>query len=191
MLFRGLAPDEEEELFAHVRIRNFAAREMIFLKGTPGDSLMAVLRRNVRLSVPSPDAEALVIAILGTGEIFGDIALLNGKERTADAPPRRSVAWRPSVEASFYRFSRGNPRAWPDIVDMLCARLRKITEHVAELDVPQLVLALEPAELERARTWRDHRMNEHRHPECSGRVQCRPRLGRGCPRQSSSNLIAR
>ena len=153
LLFHGLAPDEKDPLFAHVRIRNFAAGETIFSKGARGDSLMAVLSGNVRLSVASPDAEALVIAILGTGEIFGEIALLDGKERTADATAATECSLAMLGRSELLAFLALHPRAWPDIVDMLCGRLRKITEHVAELDVPQLFLALEPAELERARPF--------------------------------------
>ncbi len=153
VLFRGFDPDEKEALFAHVRILNFAAGETIFLKGTPGDSLMAVLSGNVRLSVASSDAETLVIAILGTGEIFGEIALLDGKERSTDATAATECSLATLARSELLAFLTLHPRAWPDIVDMLCGRLRKITEHVAELDVPQLFLALEPAEVERARPF--------------------------------------
>jgi CRP/FNR family transcriptional regulator, cyclic AMP receptor protein len=86
-LFSGLEPDERKALFARVRIRirNFSASETIFLKGSPGDHMMAVLDGNVRISVASADGQALVLGILGPGELFGEIALLDGKDRTADA----------------------------------------------------------------------------------------------------------
>jgi CRP-like cAMP-binding protein len=87
VLFRGLGPDERKVLFdsVHIRIRNFAAGETIFLKGSPGDHMMAVLNGTVRISVASADGKALVLAILAPGEVFGEIALLDGKERNADA----------------------------------------------------------------------------------------------------------
>src|SRR5450631_2249847 len=84
-LFRGLAADERSALFARVGIRNFAAGEAIFVKGAPGDNMMALLSGNVRISVDSADGRALVLAILFPGDVFGEIALLDGKDRTADA----------------------------------------------------------------------------------------------------------
>jgi hypothetical protein len=54
-LFRGLGPDERKALFARVRIRirNFAAGETVFLKGSPGDHMIAVVSGSVRISAPS------------------------------------------------------------------------------------------------------------------------------------------
>jgi CRP/FNR family cyclic AMP-dependent transcriptional regulator len=53
--------------------------------GTPGDSMMAVLRGKVRISLSSPDGREVQLAGLQEGEVFGEIAMLDGKERTADA----------------------------------------------------------------------------------------------------------
>jgi hypothetical protein len=47
--------------------------------------MMAVLSGSVRISVPSPDGKEIVLAILQAQEVFGEMALLDGKERTADA----------------------------------------------------------------------------------------------------------
>jgi hypothetical protein len=85
ILFRGLVTGERDAVVARARIRHFAAGETIFLMGSPGTSMMAVLRGTVRISVPSPEGREIVLAILQPGEVFGEIALLDGKERTADA----------------------------------------------------------------------------------------------------------
>src|SRR5262249_57940778 len=72
-------------LLAAPRPQKYAAHESIFLMGSPGDSMVAVLGGTIRISVPSTDGKEIVLAILGPGEICGEIALLDGKERTADA----------------------------------------------------------------------------------------------------------
>ena len=86
-LFRNLGPDERRALFARVRIRirTFVAGETIFQKGSPGDHMMAVVSGNVRISVASANGQVLELSILTPGDLFGEIALLDGKERTADA----------------------------------------------------------------------------------------------------------
>jgi CRP/FNR family transcriptional regulator, cyclic AMP receptor protein len=80
--------DEAEErnaLVARVEIRAYSAGETIFSMGSAGDHLMAVLSGSVSISVRSPGGKEIVLAIMQPGEFFGEIALLDGKERAADA----------------------------------------------------------------------------------------------------------
>jgi CRP-like cAMP-binding protein len=144
-LFRGLGADERRTLLARSRIRNFAAGETIFLVGSPGDNMMAVLSGNVRISLSSSDGRELLLAILFPGEFFGEISLLDGKERTADATAATACSLaildRREVLAFFERY----PSAWLNIVNVLCTRLRKTDEHIAEVALLQL-----PARLARA-----------------------------------------
>src|SRR4051812_13633651 len=68
-LFRRLSDGEGEALFARARTQKYAANETIFLMGSPGDSMLAVLRGTIRISAPSTDGKEIVLAILGAGEI--------------------------------------------------------------------------------------------------------------------------
>ena len=135
VLFRGLGPDERKALFARVRIRirNFAPGETIFLKGSPGDNMMAVLSGNVRISVASTNGPALVLASLLPGELFGEIAVLDGKDRTADATAATECALAILDRSEILSFLERHPGAWPYIVAVLCDRLRKNGEHFAEV----------------------------------------------------------
>jgi CRP-like cAMP-binding protein len=81
---------EKEALFTRVRIRDFAASETIFVIGSPSDSMMIVLRGTVQIRVPwpkgqiritSPKGRQRVLARLSDGEIFGEIAFLDGRAR--------------------------------------------------------------------------------------------------------------
>ncbi len=85
VLFRGLVTGERDTIVDRARMRHFAAGEPIFLMGSPGASMMAVLSGTVRISIPSHEGREIVLAVLQPGEVFGEIALLDGKERTADA----------------------------------------------------------------------------------------------------------
>ena len=154
-LFSGLEPDERKALFARVRIRirNFSAGETIFPKGSPGDHMMAVLDGNVRISVASADGQALVLGLLGPGELFGEIALLDGKDRTADATAATDCSLAILDRSEILSFLERHPSAWPHIAAVLCERLRKMNGHVSDLALPQLFLAVEPAEMERVRRF--------------------------------------
>jgi CRP/FNR family cyclic AMP-dependent transcriptional regulator len=132
-LFRSLGQDERKALFARVRIRirNFAAGETIFLQGSPGDHMMAVVNGNVRISVASAKGQMLALAILTPGELFGEIALLDGKERTADATAVTECSLAILDRSEILTFLERNPNVWPFIVEVLCDRLRKTDEHLA------------------------------------------------------------
>ena len=141
-LFRGLSPDERNVLVARAHLRRFDAGGTIFLMDTPGDSMMAILEGNVRISVPSPEGKEIVLAILHSGEVFGEIALLDGKGRTADARAMTrchvAVLDRRDVLAFFER----QPNAWPKLVEVLCDRLRRTDQHLAEMALLEIPLRL-------------------------------------------------
>lgn len=144
-LFRGLSAEEKETLLARARVRRFEAGEIIFLMGSSGNSMMAVLGGDVRISVPSPDGREIVLAILHENEYFGEIAMLDGKERTADARAMTSctlaILERRDVLALFER----NPGGWARMVEVLCERLRATDQHVAEIALLKLPIRLAKA----------------------------------------------
>jgi CRP/FNR family transcriptional regulator, cyclic AMP receptor protein len=141
-LFRGLGPDGRAALFARVRIRNFTAGEVIFVKGAPGDNMIALLSGNVRISVDSADGRALVLAILLPGEVFGEIALLDGKERTADATAMSACSLAILDRREVLSFLERYPSAWSYIVAVLCDRLRKTDEQLADVALLQIPVRL-------------------------------------------------
>jgi CRP-like cAMP-binding protein len=145
VLFRDLDTAEKDALLAKTRIRRFAAGETIFLMGSPGDSMMAVLNGNVRISITSAEGREIVLTILFEGEVFGEIAMLDGKERTADAraltPCALGILERRDVLAFFGR----HPSSWIRLVEVLCGRLRRTDEHIAEVALLQLPVRLAKA----------------------------------------------
>jgi CRP/FNR family transcriptional regulator, cyclic AMP receptor protein len=144
-LFRGLSAVDKEALLARARVRRFEAGETIFLMGSWGNSMMAVLSGDVRISVPSTDGREIVLAILHESEYFGEIAMLDGKERTADARALTSctlaILERRDVLAWFER----HPGAWARMVEVLCERLRATDRHVAEIALLKLPTRLAKA----------------------------------------------
>ena len=85
VLFGKLPPDDLDALLLHARVEHHPAGRRIFEKGSPGRSMMAILKGSVRISSPSPAGPDIVLTILPAGEVFGEIALLDGADRTADA----------------------------------------------------------------------------------------------------------
>jgi CRP-like cAMP-binding protein len=137
-LFRKLAPKDRDSLVARARMRSFNAGESIFLMGDLHDSMIAILKGEVRISIPSVDGKELILAIVYAGEVFGEIAMLDGKPRSADATALTActlaVLDRRDVLAALDR----NPEAWLGFVEVLCSRLRYTDQQLVEMALLQL-----------------------------------------------------
>src|SRR5687767_3955834 len=84
-LFADLTAEELADLAAKLRSRRYAKGEVVFLCGDPGTSLCIVEAGRIRLGVSSPEGKARTLSLLGPGDFFGELALLDGQPRSADA----------------------------------------------------------------------------------------------------------
>ena len=85
LLFGKLSASEIDSLISYSRVERYPSGREIFAKGAPGQSLVAVLRGSIKISSLSNEGKEIVFNIINAGEIFGEIAVLDGEERSADA----------------------------------------------------------------------------------------------------------
>ena len=138
VLFRGFRPAERAEIVSRTQICNYKAGETVFTIGSPGNNMMAVLNGTVRISVPSRDGRELMLAILQPGEVFGEIAVLDGKERTADAAADTACTLAVLDRRDILNFLEQHPTAWLQLVAVLCDRLRRADQLLADVALLQL-----------------------------------------------------
>lgn len=132
-LFGCLTASEIEQLVRHARVETYHARQEIFRKGSPGLGLLAVLKGKVRISSLGPDGDQVVLNIINEGEVFGEIALLDNKERTADATAITECDLLAIDRRDFVPFVRANPEVALRLISVLCERLRNTTEQVEDM----------------------------------------------------------
>jgi CRP-like cAMP-binding protein len=138
-LFGAIAPELLERLSAYATTRGIARGDTIFAKGDPGNSLYAVCAGTVKISVPSADGKDAVFNLVGQGEIFGEIALLDGQPRTADATAQTDCELMVIERRDFLDLVRSQPEIALKLMEVLCARLRHTSEQVEDvlfLDLP-------------------------------------------------------
>ena len=138
-LFRELPSPVIERLGSYMKRRSVARGSTIFAKGDPGDGLMGVLAGAVKISVPSADGRDVVLNIINEGGIFGEIALLDGHPRTADATAMSDCQLMIIERRDFLQFLRSQPDVTLKFIEILCARLRRTSEQVQDvtfLDLP-------------------------------------------------------
>src|SRR5262245_48866394 len=138
-LFRALSPAVIERLGSYMKQRKVTRGSTIFAKGDTGTGLMGVLAGSVKISVASADGRDIVLNIIHAGEIFGEIALLDGHSRTADATAMTDCELVIIERREFMPFLRSEPEVALQFIEILCARLRWTSEQVQDvtfLDLP-------------------------------------------------------
>jgi CRP-like cAMP-binding protein len=138
-MFSGLGPQAVERLSACATIRKVKAGTTIFSKDDPGTGLFAVNAGIVKIRVPSPDGREAVLNLVYEGEIFGEIALLDGRPRTADAVAMTDCEMIVVDRRDFLALVREEPRIALGMITLLCARLRwagQQFEEVVFLNLP-------------------------------------------------------
>jgi CRP/FNR family transcriptional regulator, cyclic AMP receptor protein len=133
VLFSRLGEREAEAILARATIARYAEGERIFAKGDPGNSMMAVLDGRVMISVPSTDGRQVVLSVVRTGEVFGEIALLDGMDRTADATAMTDCSLLIVGRRSFLPLLKNRPDLCIELLVVLCARMRATNEQVEDL----------------------------------------------------------
>ena len=118
---------------AYATTRHVARGETIFMKGDAGASLFAVCSGMVEVLVPSAEGKNAVINLINEGEIFGEIALLDGRPRTADALAFTDCTLMVLERRDFLPLLREQPEIAVKLLEILCARIRRTTEQVEEM----------------------------------------------------------
>jgi CRP-like cAMP-binding protein len=138
-LFAGL-PDEELAILAErARRRRYARGQIVFSQGDPGTSLCVVESGHVRMVVVTPDGKELVVNVLGPGDVFGELALLDGEPRSADAVAQEPCQLLHLQREDFVRFVETRPAVALRLLINLSRKLRRTTQQaqdVAFLDGP-------------------------------------------------------
>jgi len=124
-LFQALDPAERAALAAGGRLSDFPAGARIFRRGDPGSALHIIASGAVEISVDTTTGTRVLLGQLGPGDFFGELSLLDGRERTADAlavaATRTVEIDRTALEALF----RKHPGAALDVLTVIGKRLRE------------------------------------------------------------------
>ena len=132
-LFGKLSASEIEELIRYSHIERYRAGREIFAKGSPGQSLMAVLRGSVKISSLSDSGKEIVFTIFNAGEIFGEIAMLDGDERSADATALTDCELLVLNRRDLVPVLLNRADICMILLKVLCRKLRLTTEQVEDV----------------------------------------------------------
>ncbi len=139
-LLARLPEEELRALASNGHVHDYTTGTAIFHEGDPGDALHIVIEGGVRIVVASPKGEEATVALLGPGECVGELALLDGKPRSASAIASGATKTLVVRRDDFTRWLAERPKAAFALLETLSLRVRRTDEALADfacLDLPQ------------------------------------------------------
>ena len=138
-IFGELGPELLDRLTSYATPQTAKRGASIFAKGDPGTSLFVICSGTVKISAPSLDGRDAIFNLITNGGIFGEIAVLDGLPRTADAMAITDCSLMVIERRHFISLARERPDFALKLIEILCRRLRRTTEQLEDvmfLDLP-------------------------------------------------------
>lgn len=143
-IFSKLAARDVEELSKLITTKEYAPDTAVFFQGDPSDALYMVFSGSVKVAETSTEGHEKILDILGPGEIFGELAMLDGQPRSATVTTCEPTELGSISHNHFRQFAAAHPDVIWKVVSALCERIRKTSAAMVELssrDVPYRLLA--------------------------------------------------
>jgi CRP/FNR family transcriptional regulator, cyclic AMP receptor protein len=118
-------------LLTNAKPVKLAADEVLFLAGDPGDGCYRLEEGLLKVSMLSPTGAERILAILGPGSIVGDMAMIDGRPRSASVSALRDCKLSFVSRAVFESVAAKNPEIYKHLLSMLATRLRDTDQVVA------------------------------------------------------------
>jgi uncharacterized membrane protein len=127
-LFESLGDEAAKELCKLIETLDCPARQVLFRAGDVGDAMYVIERGKVRISVKATDGHEVTLTELEHGDFFGEMALLDGQRRSADAIVAEDARLAVLSRDHFLSFMRSNPNVTLEMLTSLANRLRRTDE---------------------------------------------------------------
>lgn len=127
-VFKGLDPTLLERLASVATLRSLRPGEYLFHADDPSNGFYGVLDGLLKVGVTAEDGHARLIAILGPGDIVGEMGVVDGHPRSADVIALRASELAFIRLSDFEAIAEANPRIYRHILRAVSVRLRRTNE---------------------------------------------------------------
>jgi CRP/FNR family cyclic AMP-dependent transcriptional regulator len=136
--FRDLEPEALDQLCRYAKHVTLKRGATLFSKGDPGNSLFAVISGTVKMSISSPEGRNAILNLIRPGEVFGEMAVLSGQARSADAIANTNCEMFVIDRRDFLPFMRNHPALAMKFIELLCERVRRTSDQVEQVILQDL-----------------------------------------------------
>jgi CRP/FNR family cyclic AMP-dependent transcriptional regulator len=137
-LFAEMNEEEIVDLTSLAQIKKLDKDTTIFHAGDPADAVFVVASGRVKVVITSSDGKEFILTVLGAGQVFGEMALLESAPRSASVVTLSAVEVLVINRADFQHLLDSNPRISLRLMAILSRRLRRANakmESLAYMDV--------------------------------------------------------
>lgn len=148
-LFSSLDRKAAKELSAFLSIHDYERSSFVFRNRDPGDAMYLIDLGKIRISIADADDHVVILAELGPGDFFGEMAMLDGHGRSADATVIEDARLAKLTREDFLSFVDSDPRIALEMLTAVTRRLRRtddllrhrISRNVNEEEAARLTMA--------------------------------------------------
>src|SRR5262249_25993173 len=133
-LLDGVPENDVQQLLSIARRRKFARGEVVFHEHDPADTLHLIDKGRFAVRVATPLGDTAILAVLGPGQMFGELALLGDEHerRSATVAALEASETRSVHRIDFERLRERNPSTSNVIVAILSGQMRRLSRHLVE-----------------------------------------------------------
>lgn len=136
-LFAGLTELEVEQVGAKFSEKNLSEGAAVYLENMPGEALYLIRSGTIRISKMLGEGEEKILVVLGPGDFFGEMALLDGSNRAATARVLEQAELLTLRKVDFEAFSQANPavalKVIKNIVRCFCRKFHESNQEIKDL----------------------------------------------------------
>lgn len=131
-LFHSFQPEDIERLSASIGTQTLIKGDVLFRKGSEGTVLYIIKEGRIKIVLPSKSGDEVILAIFSDKDFFGEMALLDGIPRSADAIALEECELLVLSRSDFLSFLMVNKNAMQSVLASLSMRLRKTDDQLED-----------------------------------------------------------
>ena len=137
-IFQRLGARELEQLCRIANRESFKPNTVVFFQGDRADKLYVILSGGAKVYRQAEDGRQKIVGTLGPREIFGELTLLDGRERSATVETIAQTEMRSVAHRDFRAVATKNPDILWRVMEALCERIRGLNEETLNLAFEEL-----------------------------------------------------
>ena len=137
-LLRHMPEANLDALAEHTLVKDFNKGEVIFKRNDDATEMMVIIAGKVQISSPAQTSDKVIFAALLPGDVFGEMSLIDGHTRSADAIAQEPTKILTLERAAFLDLLESNTKLNLDLLKVMCRRLRHTNELLEDFTILDL-----------------------------------------------------
>ena len=131
-IFASLGEKEMDTLLQATTMKKMKPKDVLCRKGDPGNQLYGILSGSLKVTATGTDGKEVMFGLMGAGEIIGEIALLDGEERSATVTAVEGAELLTLHRRELIPFLESHPRAAISLAGVLASRVRQLSDRAED-----------------------------------------------------------